>query len=177
MVAGGIDDPDERQLLDGLRSIILRDEILDRVVEQRFPNVKKTRASHDRMSKWELQHTILGKVITGILRNEILCNGGLESDTKLQKKFCSRFRVPFLMFEQMVVECCEEAKIFGRTQIGVEYKLLGCPRTLGRGCYADDVYEVLRIGNETVNKMFKQFFLENYANAYFDRYVYVPEVR
>ena len=97
--------PDERQLLDGLRSIILRDEILDRVVEQRFPIVKKTRASHDRMSKWDLQHTIWGKVITGIC-NEILCNGGLESDTKLQKKFRSRFRVPFLsMFEEMVVEC------------------------------------------------------------------------
>jgi hypothetical protein len=65
------------------------------------------------MSKWDLQHTIWGEVITGI-RNEILCNGGLESDTKLQKKFRSRFRVPFSMF---VVEC-EEANIFGRTQIG-----------------------------------------------------------
>ena len=41
--------PDERQLLDGLRRIILRDEILDRVVEQRFPKLKKTRSSHDRM--------------------------------------------------------------------------------------------------------------------------------
>ena len=90
----GIHHPDERQLLDGLRSIILRDEILDRVVEQRFLIVKKTRASRDRMSKWDLQHTIWGKVITGI-RNEILCYGGLESDTKLQKKFRSRFRVPF----------------------------------------------------------------------------------
>ena len=97
----------------------MRDEILDRVVEQRFPNVKKTRTSHNRMSKWELQHTILGKVITGI-RNEILCNGGLESDTKLQQKFCSRFRVPFSMFEQMVVEC-GEAKIFVRTQIGASW--------------------------------------------------------
>jgi hypothetical protein len=102
--------PDERQLLDGLRSIILRDEILDQVVEQRFPIVKKTRASHDSMSKWDLQHTIWGKVITGI-RNEILCNGGLESDTKLPKKFRSRFRVPFSMFEEMVVKC-EEANIW-----------------------------------------------------------------
>jgi hypothetical protein len=46
----GIDN--EKQLLDGLRIIILRDEILDRVVEQRFPNCKKTRACHDRMSKY-----------------------------------------------------------------------------------------------------------------------------
>ena len=53
--------PDERQLLNGLRRIILRDETLDRVVEQRFPMFKKTRSSHDRMSKWELKHTIWGK--------------------------------------------------------------------------------------------------------------------
>ena len=124
------------------------------------------------MSKWDLQHTIWGKVITGI-HNEILCNGGLESDTKLQKKFRSRFRVPFSMFEEMVVEC-EEANIFGRTQIGAEYKLLGCLHILGRGCYADDVSEILGIGNETVSNMFKQF-VENYAKAYFDRYVYVPD--
>ena len=59
------------------------------------------------MSKWDLQHTIWGKVITGI-RNEILSNSGLESDTKLlQKKFRSRFRVPFSIFEEMVVECEE----------------------------------------------------------------------
>jgi hypothetical protein len=118
--------PDERQLLDGLRRIILRDEILDRVLEQRFPKLKKTRASHNRMSQWELKHTIWGKVISGI-RNELLCNGGVESDTKLQREFRNRFRVPFSMFEQLVVECVD-ANVFGRTQIGVEYKLLGCLR-------------------------------------------------
>jgi len=47
---------------------------------------------------------------------------------------------------QLVVECVE-TNVFGRTQIGVEYKLLG----LGRGCYADNVCEILGIGNETVN--------------------------
>ncbi len=46
---------------------------------------------------------------------------------------------------QLVVECVE-ANVLGRTQIGVEYKLLGCLRILGRGCYADNVCE-----NETVN--------------------------
>jgi hypothetical protein len=159
--------PDERQLLDGLRRTILRDEILDRVVEQRFPKLKKTRAS-----QWELKHTIWGKVISGI-RNELLCNGGVESDTKLQKEFRNRFRVPFSMFEQLVVECVD-ANVFGRTQIGVEYKLLGCLRILGRGCYADDVREILGIGNETVNKMFKQF-VEYYSIAYYNTYVYVPD--
>ena len=50
---------------------------------------------------------------------------------------------------QLVVECVE-ANVFGRTQIGVEYKLLGCLRILGRGCYADNLCEIQRIGNETV---------------------------
>ena len=141
-------------------------------MEQRFPKLKKTRASHNRMSQWKLKHTIWGKVISGI-RNELLCNGGVESDTKLQKEFRNRFRVPFSMFEQLVVECVD-ANVFGRTQIGVEYKLLGCLRILGRGCYADDVREILGIGNETVNKMLKQF-LEYYSIAYYDTYVYVPD--
>ena len=163
-------DPNEKQLLDGLRIIILRVEILDRAVEQRFPNCKKTRACHDRMSKYS-GNTIWGKVIFGI-RNEILHNGGFESDTKLQKKIRSRFRFPFSMFKQLVLECLQ-ANDFGRTLIGVEYKLLGFLRILGRGCYADDVCEFLGIGNQTVSKVFKQF-VENYSKAYFETYGYVP---
>ena len=52
---------------------------------------------------------------------------------------------------QLVVECVEANVLFRRTQIGVEYKLLGCLRIFGRGCYADNVCEILGIGNETVN--------------------------
>ena len=52
-------------------------------------------------------------------------NGGVEADTKLQRRFRKRFRVPFSMFETMVIEC-KDSNIFERTQIGVEFKLLGC---------------------------------------------------
>jgi hypothetical protein len=45
-----------------------------------------------------------------------------------------------------------EVNVFGWTQIGVEYKLLACLCILGRRCYADNVYEILGIGNESVNK-------------------------
>ena len=54
----------------------------------------------------------------------------------------NRFRVPFSMFGAIVVEC-KDSNIFGRTQIGVEFKLLGCLRILGRGAHYDDVAEIL----------------------------------
>ena len=71
------------------------------------------------MSTEDLWNTIWGKVITNI-RDEILYHGGVEADTKLQRRFRNRFRVPFSMFETMVVEC-KDSNIFGRTQIGVEF--------------------------------------------------------
>jgi hypothetical protein len=52
------------------------------------------------------------------------------------------------MFEAMVVEC-KDANIFGRTQIGVEFKLLGCLRISGRGAHCDDVAEILGCGKTT----------------------------
>ena len=78
------------------------------------------------------------------------------------------------MFETMVIECTD-ANIFGRTQIGVEFKLLGCLRILGRGAHCDDVSEILDVGKTTVNdEMFKAF-VKNYSAAYYDVHVYVPE--
>ena len=164
-------DVSERQLLLELRRIILVDEILDFIVDRSLPKpIKISRASHDRMSVEDLWSTIWEKVVTKI-REEILCNGGVE-DTKYQRRFRNRFRVPFSMFETMVLEC-EDANIFGRTQIGVEFKLLGCLRILGRGAHCDDVAEILDCGKTTVN-MFKTF-VKNYSAAYYDAHVYVPE--
>ncbi len=65
--------------------------------------------------------------------------------------------------------------IFGRTQIGVEFKLLGYLRILGRGAHCDDVAEILDCGKTTVNDMFKSF-VKNYSAAYYDvQHVYVPK--
>ena len=133
---------------------------------------KKRRARNERLSLEELWGTIWGKVVTKI-RDEIILNGGGESNTKMQRRFRNRFRVPFSMFEEMVLEC-KDALIFGRTQIPVEFKLLGCLRVLGRGAYCDDVAEILDCGKTTVNDMFKAF-VKKYSDAYYDKYVYVPE--
>ena len=102
------------------------DEILDVIVDRTTLQrpIKIPRASHERLSVEDLWSTIWGKVISKI-RNEIFYNGGIEADTKLQRRFRNRFRVPFSIFETMVIEC-KDSNIFGRTQIGVEFKLLGC---------------------------------------------------
>ena len=81
-------DVSERQLLLELRRIILMDEIiLDVLVERSLPKpCKISRGSHDRMSTEDLWSTIWGKVVTQI-RDESLYNGGVEADTKLQRRF------------------------------------------------------------------------------------------
>ncbi len=151
------------------------DEILDVTVDRTLPKpIKIPRASHERLSAEDLRSTIWGKVLSKI-RDEIFYNGGIEADTKLQqRRFRNRFRVPFSLFETMVIECTDDANIFGRTQIGVEFKLLGCLRILGRGAHCDDVSEILDVGKTTVNDMFKAF-VKNYSAAYYDVHVYVPE--
>jgi hypothetical protein len=77
------------------------------------------------------------------------------------------------MFRDIVAEC-KEANIFGKTIIGIEFKVLGCLRILGRNTVGDDVVEHLRIGGKTVNTMFHTF-LHQYADNYYAKYVYVPE--
>ena len=101
-------DVSERQLLLELRRIILMDEILDVIVDRTLPKpIKIPRASHEMLSAEDLRSTIWGKVVSKI-RDEIFYNGGrIEADTKLQRRFRNRFRVPFSMFETMVIECTD----------------------------------------------------------------------
>ena len=115
------------------------------------------------------------KVVTKI-RDEILCNSGIEADTKLQRRFCNRFRVSFSMFETMVIEECKDPTFLdASTQIGV-FKLLGCLRILGRGAHCDDVAEILDCGKTTVNDVVKSF-VNKYSTAYYVVHVYVPDRR
>ena len=85
--------------------MFIMDEILDVIVDRTLQRpIKIPRASHERLSVENLWSTIWGKVISKI-RNEIFYNGGIEAETKLQRRFCNRFRVPFSIFETMVIEC------------------------------------------------------------------------
>ena len=104
------------------------------------------------------------------IEDELLESDGFESNTKAQKLFRLRFRVPYSMFRDIVAEC-KEASIFGKTIIGIEFKVLGCLRILGRNTVVgDDVVEHLKIGAKTVNTMFNSF-LHQYAEKYYSKYV------
>ena len=111
-------DVSERQLLLELRRIILMDEILDVIVDRTLQrSIKIPRASHERISVEDLWSTIWGKEVSKIC-NEIFYNGGIEADTKLQRRFRNRFRVHSSMFETMVIEC-KDSNIFGPMQVQV----------------------------------------------------------
>ena len=162
----------EEEILFYVQKLILNDEILSEVVRKHLGTRKVCRAKHHRQSNDKLWSTSWGELMSEI-NDELLESGGLESNTTAQKLFRLRFRVPYSLFRDMVQECIE-GNIFGRTIIGVEFKLLGCLRILGRNHVGDDVVEHLKIGGKTVNTMFKTF-LKLYADMYYHKYVYVPE--
>ena len=67
--------------------------------------------------------------------------------SKWGKLFRRRFRVPFALFDKILVPKCREANIFAtiseaRVRIPLEFKLLMCLRILGRGNVADDIAEM-----------------------------------
>jgi hypothetical protein len=93
------------------------------------------------------------------------------------RKFRRRFRVPFEMFLDIVSEC-NLLEVFGklrrRRKIDTEFKVLASLRILGRDVCCDKIEERLNISESHINFFFKQF-LQNYANALYSRFVYIPE--
>jgi hypothetical protein len=77
-----------------------------------------------------------------------------------------------------IVEECKEHNVFGipvrKSKILIEYKVLACLKILGRDLCCDEIDEVLNISESTVNKFFHQF-ITNFANAVYNKYVYVPD--
>jgi len=74
---------------------------------------------------------------------------------------------------------CKEHNVFGirmrKSKVDIEFKILSCPKILGRDLCADEIEEKLNISESTVNKIFKMF-ITNYAAAImYSKYVYVPE--
>ena len=162
----------EEEISDYVLKMILNDEVIHEIVRRHKGAQKVGRAKHHRSSNEKLWNTCWGEIMSEI-NDELLQSGGVESNSTAQKLFRLRFRVPYSMIRNMVQKCID-ANIFGRTIIGVEFKLLRCLRILGRNHVGDDVVEHLKIGGKTVNKMFKTF-LRAYADKYYSKYVYVPE--
>ena len=93
------------------------------------------------------------------------------------RKFRRRFRVPHSMFLEIVEEC-KQYNVFGvqqrKSKISIEFKVLSCLKIMGRDLCADEIDERLNIAESTVNKFFKDFIF-NYAEALYEKWVYVPQ--
>ena len=68
------------------------------------------------------------------------------ASTHKGKLFRRRFRVPFPLFEEVLLEICHEHKIFGHgrnSRIPISIKLMTGLRILGRGSCSDDLSELV----------------------------------
>jgi len=103
-------------------------------------------------------------------------------NTTMYKRFRRRFRLPFELFGPLVQEC-RDNHIFasvadldgkGRTKkIPIEFKVLTALRMLGRDAFADDIAEIMDIGEETARQFFLAF-VRGVSKHMYDDYVYPP---
>ena len=155
------------------KDVVLR-SILNMVDDRLCKKVKLSRFVYPRKTTEELWDTVWGKRITGC--REDISTGGVNPYSRVQAEFRADFRVPFTLFEEIVVEC-KEAHIFTtgykRPTIPDEFKVLTVLRILGRNYVAASVKEILGCGMSTINVWFKRF-CKRYSDAYYSKYVYLP---
>jgi hypothetical protein len=98
-----------------------------------------------------------------------------DSSSRNGKLFRRRFRIPYPLFNEILVPLCKEKNIFEikqecRVRIPLEFKILLCLRILGRGNCCDDIAEMGNMFESSVLKIFKQF-VKGMTNKCFDDYV------
>mmetsp|Transcript_12943 Transcript_12943/g.19475 ORF Transcript_12943/g.19475 Transcript_12943/m.19475 type:complete len:461 (-) Transcript_12943:107-1489(-) len=99
-----------------------------------------------------------------------------DPSSSVAKKFRRRFRLPFSVFDRFLVPLCRDGKIFGPSTVmktPIEFKILIALRILATGNCASDIEESSSIPENSCNFYFKQFVM-NFAEAYFDEFVYFP---
>ncbi len=99
-----------------------------------------------RLSPIELHDTVWGRM----LRDPRL----QDPDSFENKKFRRRFRIPYRLFVDVLVPLCAQRDVFrvkSNSTIPLEFRLLIALRILGRGCTADDCFELSGVGESTCN--------------------------
>ena len=101
-----------------------------------------------------------------------------DPSTKTARDFRRRFRVPFPIFDEIIVPECDRLNVFevrdlARVRIPTDFKVLICLRILGRGTYQDDIAEMSGSFKSTCNKVFRQF-LRNFTPAFYSKFVVPP---
>jgi hypothetical protein len=99
-----------------------------------------------------------------------------DASTMEGKRFRQSFRVPFPLFNNVLVPLFNEKKIFScKSIIPIEFKILIGLRILALGDPAHAVQSIVHcIGQSTINKIFHEF-CEGVTKNLFDEYVKVPE--
>ena len=99
-----------------------------------------------------------------------------DMTTKTGKLFRRRFRIPYVLFRDILVPQCREANVFegrGRAKIPLELKILIALRILGRDGIADDCQELSLVDESTCTEIFKKL-VRNYSGHYYSTFVKVP---
>jgi len=100
-----------------------------------------------------------------------------DSNSYLGRLFKRRFRVPFPLFNDILLPIVEKEDIFecrNVCRIPISIKLLACLRILGRDSTADDISELAGVGESTALFFFK-LFIKNFSNKLFGKYIIKPE--
>ncbi|KAJ1411349.1 hypothetical protein B484DRAFT_435615, partial [Ochromonadaceae sp. CCMP2298] len=162
-----VDEADAVAFIEQLDQEFLQlDEVVRLMQEEEDEQEQSGRQSHGR------EKDMWGTVWGTMLKNPDL------NDPKhwVHRNFVRRFRLPYQLFKQLVVEC-KEVNLFEQKRKGknpLEFKILIGLRILARDSCADDLDELLNIGGSTINHIFKQF-MTGMATKLYDRHVHVPE--
>ena len=119
-----------------------------------------------KIDNWE---TNWGRVLTDLESS--------EEDSRLNKLFRLRFRIPYLIFKEFLVPMCKDSNIFSiseesKVRVPLEFKILMCLRILSRGNVPDDIAELSSGCPSTVNFIFKQF-VTNFSKRFLSEFVKV----
>ena len=100
-----------------------------------------------------------------------------DENSFTSKKFRRRFRVPYKLFADILVPICRDANIFSmqnHSYMSIEFKILIALRVLGRDAKADDINELINIGESTATYIFKTFVTE-FSKVFMSTFVKFPE--
>jgi len=101
-----------------------------------------------------------------------------DSTSKVAREFRRKFRLPFPVFDKIIVPECDRLNVFEikdkiRVRLPTDMKVLICLRILGRGTYQDDVAEMTGTFKSTIQYIFGQF-IRNFTPAFYAKFVIQP---
>ncbi|KAJ1429659.1 hypothetical protein B484DRAFT_479390 [Ochromonadaceae sp. CCMP2298] len=163
---------------------VIAEEEVAAAIEERTPELLRLEdcaleaeeEERDR-EEWKRQSHNRAKDLWGTTWGRLLLDPKLNEPKSWEHRtFVRRFRLPYQLFKQLVVQATE-VNLFNQQRQGkipLEFKLLIGLRILGRDACADDLDEALNIGGSTINNIFKQF-VTGMATKLYDRHVHVPQ--